>query len=197
MVILQGDNGSGKTTLLHLIAGMIPHFIRGSQLEGDILLWGRSIAKISPRHFFPRIGFIPGTEIDLFLLNRTLAEESMLIQAILKCDCSVLENRKDELAEQFPEITRLWDQQFNQMTLYQKRQALLWIYFLQGARFFLIDEIFDSFSPEQCRQWMQFLDSRIAGGCGAIFVSHRPGFPKCTAWELRENALQVEDSKSG
>ncbi|MBN2414347.1 ABC transporter ATP-binding protein [bacterium] len=156
MALLQGENGSGKTTLLRLLAGMIPHFSRGRLYTGDVLINGSSIRGNSPKEFFPLIAFIPSKYIDFYVLNTTLAEELMLIEAVLPDSGAAVRERAALFREFFPAVDGLLSMPFTALSEADLRVCLACIYFVQGARLWLLDEPFRQPSPRGAGAWEPF-----------------------------------------
>ena len=52
-----GANGSGKTTLCNIIRGFIPGFFQG-ELEGEVLLEGKSLQEYTMGELAPKIGYV-------------------------------------------------------------------------------------------------------------------------------------------
>jgi len=68
LVGVLGANGCGKTTLLKAVCGILPH-------EGECLLSGDPMAKLSPRKIAAVCSYIPqrsGVEIDISVLDVVL-----------------------------------------------------------------------------------------------------------------------------
>lgn len=191
MVLLQGDNGCGKTTFLKLLTGMIPHFSSGRMLEGEILIEGQSIIKNAPKHFFPKIAFFPSRNIDFFLLNGCLEEETALIQAVLNLEESSLEERRKELMEIFPELERLWSCPFSGMDFTDKLVCLMAVYFIQGADYFLMDEIFKNIPEERACSWNVLFDYLLEKKCAVVLTAYEFLKSELPVWKIKNGALQV------
>ena len=52
-----GANGSGKTTLCNIIRGFIPGFFQG-EMEGEVLLEGKSLQQYTMGELAPKIGYV-------------------------------------------------------------------------------------------------------------------------------------------
>ena len=189
VIFLKGENGCGKTTLLKIMAGMIPHFSRGKYLHGDVLINGTSIIENPPKHFFPRIAYMPSQNIDFFLLNATIDEDVALTQAMLQLDAETIETRRAELLRFFPAINMLWKKPYDQMSIYEKNLALLAIYFLQGADLYLFDEILKTIPREQIPNWLNFITSTAQQNCGFLIISHDNSDLKFPIWYIKNGRL--------
>lgn len=55
---ITGDSGSGKSTLLHVLSGVIPHFYKGGQLEGNISFEGRATKDTPLYELTPKIAVV-------------------------------------------------------------------------------------------------------------------------------------------
>ncbi len=187
---LKGENGAGKTTLLQLMTGMIPHFQRGRMLSGDILVQGRSIFKLSPKHFFPTIAFIPGHNLELFLLAQNLHQEILFCRAILKISQSEADARWMEFSSYFPSIKEIMHEQFPALSRAHQVLALTYIYFLQGASLFLFDEELNAFDDQQQRQWLAFFERLKSKGRTVVFVSHHIDAPTDSVWLIQHKRLE-------
>ena len=195
IIQLSGENGSVKTTLLHLISGLIPHFSRGELLTGDIFLNERSILKKPPKSFFPSIAFIPGINLDFFLLTESLRQEILLTSAILKTGENRVEKQLDEFSNFFPALKELMDMPFKQMQINQKIVALTFIYYLQNAQIYLFDEVMTTFSESKIQQWYSFFEWLSSYGCTTIFVNHHQQAEQFSQWILKDEKLTPQDQE--
>lgn len=189
IIQLAGENGTGKTTLLHLISGMIPHFSRGEILTGEIFINKRSILKESPKDFYPSIAFIPGINLDFFLLTESLKHEILLTSAILKASESRIFQHLDEFSAFFPEIAGLMDIPFKQMQITQKIVSITFLYYLQNAQIYLLDEILTAFPESKIQHWYSFFKWLSSNGCITIFVDHHQRMEKFSQWTLQHKTL--------
>ena len=189
IIQLSGENGSGKTTLLHLISGLIPHFSRGEILTGEIFLDKRSILKEPPKSFFPKIAFIPGMNLDFFLLTESLRQEILLTRATLKLDKNRFNERSDKFSNFFPGLKEFMDMPFKQMQIAHKIIALTFIYYLQNAQLFLFDEVMTTFSESKTQQWYSFFEWLGSKGCIAIFVNHHQQVEQFSQYTLKDKKL--------
>lgn len=172
IVKLAGKNGSGKSTLLQLISGMIPHFQRGHTLKGDIRIEDRSITRFPPGTFFPIISWIPCRHARLFLLNENLEEAFTLAEAVLSMDEQTSDTRNRTLCEYFPEIESMKPIPFQRMAAGEQHKALLMLTYYQGARLYLLDEIFKTVSPETESRIVDFLRHLSNSDCGILLTAH-------------------------
>jgi len=189
VIQLSGENGSGKTTLLQLISGLIPHFNRGEILTGDIFINKRSILQEPPKNFFPSIAFIPGINLDFFLLTESLRQEILLTRAILKTGESWLSERLDEFSKFFPGIEQLMDMPFKQMPINYRIISITFIYYLQNARVYLFDEIMTTFPESEIQQWYSFFERLSSNGCIIFFINHHQQVEQFSQWLLKDKKL--------
>jgi energy-coupling factor transport system ATP-binding protein len=65
---IVGSTGSGKSSLLYLLAGVIPHYLRG-EITGDVLIYGRRTQELSLARITERVGLVlQDPEAQLFNL---------------------------------------------------------------------------------------------------------------------------------
>jgi len=185
IVHLKGENGAGKTTLLKLIAGQIPHFTQGTLLSGDILIGRESIITMPPGYFFPSIAFIPGRHLDFFLFTENPEQEILVTQAISDLQLSEMEKRRTQFCRIFRRMNALRDTPYSEMTLAQKALALIYVYFLQGARLYLIDEALPKFNNE----WLSFFDLLSSDNANVIFTCHQFKNESQKTWVLKDGVL--------
>jgi len=193
IIQLSGENGSGKTTLLHLISGLIPHFSRGELLTGEIFINERSVLKEPPKSFFPTIAFIPGINLDFFLLTESLRQEMLLTRSILKASEIMVEKRFNEFSNFFPDLSELIDMPFKQMQINHKIVALTFIFYLQNAQLYLFDEVMTTFSESIIQQWYSFFEWLSSNGCITIFVNHHQQVKQFPQWFLMDKKLTVQN----
>jgi len=187
VVQLKGENGAGKTTFMQLISGMIPHFSRSMLLSGDIRLHDLTVFTNPPQQFFPLVGFIPGRYIDFFLLNENLHQEILLIRSLLNFPEQFVRDKIQEFTAFFPGINQIQNLTFNKMTPQQKVYALLFIYFLQGARLYLIDEALHALSADhKCFSFFHYLQQQR---CSVIYVSHQTENAPFPVWEIKNKKI--------
>ncbi|MBD3289268.1 ATP-binding cassette domain-containing protein [candidate division KSB1 bacterium] len=190
IVLLTGENGVGKTTLLQMIAGMIPHFRRGVTLEGDILIDNSSVFVNPPRCFFPQVAYIPSSQIDFFLVNETPAEEITLIKSIFRFSDIEIANKITDFNKFFENILPPTSMAHDRMSYQQKVTSLLLIYFLQGARLFLIDEILPAFiEKDELCNFLQFFRYLRSLNKSIILVSHQIDPGEYTTWEISQRKV--------
>jgi len=190
IIKLEGDNGSGKTTLLQLIAGMIPHFNRGKILKGDVLMNGKSVINNSPKNFFPTVAFIPSTNIDFFLLTDCLKHEILLSQSILKLNQEA-DKKLKKFYQFFPSLNEVNYEPYERLTFNQKLLALTLIYYLQGAKLFLFDEVLNAFSKSEIDTWYSFFDFLRSNKSSMVFVDHHLKSDNYLTWLLKNKKILV------
>ena len=190
IVLLKGENGSGKTTLLQLISGMIPHFSRGKILKGNIFFAGRSVLSEPPKLFFPNIALIPSKHIDFFLLNESLSEEILLTRAVMKLSKKCINDKLQQFKSIFTDFHIFENLPFKHMLPYQKILSLLVIYYLQGANFYLFDEVLNTYSSNNDHNnWFNFFEWQAQQNCSIVFVSHQIEQTKFSIWEIKNKKL--------
>ncbi|MBN1155615.1 ATP-binding cassette domain-containing protein [candidate division KSB1 bacterium] len=190
LVMLCGENGSGKTTLLKLLCGMIPHFTRGRELSGNILINGESILMNPPKHFFPSIAFIPNQNLDFFMLNRNLQEEILVLQTMLKKSTQYVENKISRFNQMLSDFHSDLALPFSSMSPHQKMLSLTLIYFIQDAKLYLFDEtLIQTMDKFYEKEWYSFLSSIASNGGIVLYVSHNRDSLNNKIWELKDRKI--------
>jgi len=189
IVALRGENGSGKSTLLKLASGMIPHFIRGRHFSGEVAFEGRSLRCAGPKAFFPDLAYIPSRNQTFYFLGESLSEELYLLQALTGVsDCS-LHQRTALLDGAWPLWRQEADRPYSVLDEGQRCAALMAVYVLQGARLFLLDEVFRQASPVLLSGWKVLLEALAAQG-GAVLAAAHGAVPGATGqWHVRGGGL--------
>ena len=72
-VAVVGPAGAGKTTLCHCLAGVIPHFVRGTY-RGSVKVGGRNLSEMTLPEIAPLVGFVLQRPENQ-LLNLTVEED--------------------------------------------------------------------------------------------------------------------------
>ena len=73
------------------------------------------------------------------------------------------------------------------MNVQQKVLSLLFIYYLQGATLYLIDEVLNAFSSvKEQEMWFNFFEKQAQQNCSIIFISHQIEHKKYTVWEIQK-----------
>ncbi len=93
-VAVVGSAGAGKTTLCYCLAGVIPHFVRGSY-RGDVRVGGQSLAGLRLPEIAPLVGFVQQRpENQLF--NLTVEEDVAFGPENLCLDPNEISDRLNE-----------------------------------------------------------------------------------------------------
>jgi ABC-type branched-subunit amino acid transport system ATPase component len=175
--------------LLQIISGMIPHFSRGEILSGEVLINERSILKVPPKSFFPAIAFIPSTNLDFFLLTELLAQEILITKSILKIKNKLVQKRREEFSDFFPDIIEFINAPFKTLQFNQKIEALTFIFYLQNAQLYLFDEVMAGFSQSAIQRWYSFFKWLGSKGCTILFVDHHQQAKGFAHWLLKDKNL--------
>lgn len=72
-ILLTGRSGCGKTTLIRCLNGLIPHFYPG-EMEGDVILDGKSLLQSEPSHLAGKIGTVFQDPRSQFFMTDTTRE---------------------------------------------------------------------------------------------------------------------------
>ena len=191
IIQIKGENGTGKTTLLQLISGMIPHFNQGKVLKGDILLNGKSLTKNSPKMFFPEIAFIPTTNIDFFLLTDCLKYEILLSFSMQNISQKIVDKKMAEFYQFFPLLKEIIDEPYERLTFNQKLLALTFVYYLQGAKIYLFDEVLNGFSKSEIETWYLFFEFLSSQNCSVAFIDHHLKSNNFKGWLLKNKKIKI------
>ncbi len=192
LIWLRGENGSGKSTLLMLLAGMIPHFQRGTAYGGDIILQGRSLKTNPPKTFFPLIGYVDSRHAGLYLLNESLEEELLLAASILNQSRQEIDLFLDETGEIFPDMRGFTRCRFSSFTPSERCLALLLLYAFQGAELILLDEVFKTADPECMMVWEGFIRWLVRERKAAlVYTCHGLELEGGAVWRLQGGDLVI------
>jgi len=191
IIQIKGENGVGKTTLLQLISGMIPHFNRGKILKGNISLGGKSVIKNSPKIFYPATAFIPSTNIEFFLLTDCLDHEIILSSSMQKINQKTVGKKLAEFNRFFASLNEIKEIPFENMAFNQKLLALTFVYYLQGAKIYLFDEILNGFSESEIQSWYSFFEFLRAQNCSILFIDHHLKSNGYTNWLLKNKKIEI------
>jgi len=191
IIQIKGENGVGKTTLLQLMSGMIPNFNRGKNLKGDILLNGKSVIKNSPKMFFPGTAFIPSTNIDFFLLTDCLKHEILLSSSMQKINQKIVDKKMTEFYQFFTSANEIIEEPYEILTFNQKLLALTLVYYLQGAKIYLFDEVLNGFSKGEIETWYSFFEFLRSQNCSIAFIDHHLKSNSFTCWLLKNKKIEI------
>lgn len=190
VIALSGDNGSGKSTLLKLASGMIPHFMRGQHFSGDVFFEGRSLKREAPKSFFPDLAYIPSRNQTFYFLGETLGEELHLLHALSAVDQETRREREALLNTAWPQWRADENRPFANMDEAELCAALMGVYVLQGARLFLLDEVYRHAAPALLAGWHRLFTRLSELGCAVVIAAHQR-VPGATAeWTLKGRGVQ-------
>ena len=135
LVGLIGPNGSGKTTLLRVLSGVL------SPQEGEVLLGGRDLRRLSRRQIARRIGVVPQ---ELAMPYAFTCREMVMLGRTPYARPLAWENRRDRKAvEEAMALTNtlpLAQRPFNELSGGERQRVIIAMALAQEPEVLLMDE---------------------------------------------------------
>jgi osmoprotectant transport system ATP-binding protein len=164
--VLVGPSGSGKTTTMRLINRMIP------LSSGDILLGGRSVLELEPRHLRREIGYVI-QQVGLFP-HQTVGENIATVPRLLGWPKSRVVARVQELLELVGlEALEMRDRYPAQLSGGQRQRVGVARALAADPPLMLMDEPFGAIDPiNRARLQDEFLGLQKKVRKTVVFVTH-------------------------
>ena len=115
----------------------------------------------------------------------------MLSSSILKINKKTIHKKVTEFYQFFTSLNEIIEEPYERLTFNQKLLALTLVYYLQGAKIYLFDEILAGFSQSEIENWISFFAFLCSQNCSTIFTDHHlnsNGFP---SWFLKNKKIEI------
>jgi osmoprotectant transport system ATP-binding protein len=163
--VLVGPSGSGKTTSMRLINRMIP------LTSGDILLGGRSVLELEPRHLRREIGYVI-QQVGLFP-HQTVGENMATVPRLLGWPKAQVAGRVQELLELVGLELQMRDRYPAQLSGGQRQRVGVARALAADPPLMLMDEPFGAIDPiNRARLQDEFLGLQEKVRKTVVFVTH-------------------------
>jgi branched-chain amino acid transport system ATP-binding protein len=150
VTVIVGPNGSGKSTLLKTIAGITNLY------EGDILLDGKSIAKLQPHEIARRgLAYLPQTESSFTQL--TVAEN--LRMAGYTVTTAEFESRLKDVASMFPQVEKYMKTRVQNLSGGERQMVAMSMALLRKPTVIMFDEPTANLSPKLATQVLKTVET--------------------------------------
>ena len=167
-----GRNAAGKSTLASLMRGLIPYFHSGD-LDGEVLLWGRSLEEWSPAELSRRIGYVfqnPFTQISG--VRETVFEEIAFGLENLGCTREEIVDRVLQVAERM-DLLPLLEKDPNGLSGGQRQKVAFAAVIAMDADFIVIDEPTSQLDPESSEEVFRIIAQLKERGKTLVLVEHK------------------------
>jgi iron complex transport system ATP-binding protein len=164
---IVGPNGAGKSTLLRAVAGLVPH-------QGQVLLDGVDIDRISPRRRAMEIGYAPQTPVmpeavtvrQYVMLGRTPYRSLLAAPAV--DDHSIVDIAIERL-----DLGALAGRSLRTLSGGERQRAVLARALAQQSRLLLLDEPTSSLDLGHAQQLLDLVDQlRLEEGLTVLSTLH-------------------------
>ncbi len=169
VVLLMGPSGCGKSTLAHCLAGLYPEY--AGELEGEILLEGRSLAEYGPAERARTVSILFQNPDNQFCMDRVDHEVLFALENM---------NYSGDLQARMGELLDLVDlggvasAPIHTLSGGTKQKLALCTALATGARLLILDEPFANLDPASCAQLSAKLRELNRRGLTLLVVDHRP-----------------------
>jgi cobalt/nickel transport system ATP-binding protein len=158
---ILGSNGSGKTTLLKLLDGMIKDF------NGEILLDGDDIRRLSPRQIYSKVGLVFQNPDDQ-LFAHSVYEDVAFGPRNMRLDEEEVRRRVAEALEAV-EMAELATKDIHNLSYGQKKRVCIAGLLAMGHEILLLDEPTAGLDPMGEYRMMEIL-TRLNREAGVTIV---------------------------
>ena len=165
-VSIVGSNGAGKTTLLKALAGLIPY-------KGEVSLWGESLADLPQCQRAQQLAWMGQNEASVEDLT---AFDVVMLGRIPHQSWLATPQATDHAAvKKAMDATQVWDlrgRSMRELSGGEKQRVLLARVLAVQASVVLMDEPLTHLDPHHQADWLQLVQSLIAGGTTVVTVLH-------------------------
>jgi energy-coupling factor transport system ATP-binding protein len=169
-VVLAGKSGCGKSTLLRCLNGIIPHLLPG-RTDGDILLKGRDISKMSPETISEYAGSVfQNPRSQFFHLNVT--DEVAFGPENMDLSESSIRKRVDRAMELFG-IDHLRDKQMYTLSSGEQQKVSFAAIYAKSSDIFFLDEPSANLDVEAIEKLKKTLETLKRSGKTILIAEHR------------------------
>ena len=169
---ITGANGSGKTTLCNIIRGFIPGFFQG-ELEGEVLLEGKSLQEYSLGELASKIGYVFQNPFNQITGARdNVYEEIAYGLENLGVEVEEIRRKTEEMLE-ITNTNYLADKNPFELSGGQQQRVALASVLALNPDIFVIDEPTSQLDPKETERVFDIIDKLKKMGKTIILVEHK------------------------
>ncbi|MEM4913833.1 MAG: ATP-binding cassette domain-containing protein [Desulfurococcaceae archaeon] len=166
MLLVTGRSGSGKTTLIRALTGTIE--VAGGFLEGEVVVYGRSLRELTPDEVFNMVTYIP-QEPWYGVLGYSVYAEVCHVLSLKGTTCSDVDFLVLGLA-------KLLHRPVHTLSAGEVQRVLWADAVVKGSSILLLDEPMVYIDEESRRTVKHIVENALEENFSVVLVDHNPEF---------------------
>ena len=110
---------------------------------------------------------------------------------MLKINQKTVDKKLAEFCQFFSSIKEIYEEPYQRLTFNQKLLALTFVYYMQGAKIYLFDEVLNGFSKREIEIWYSFFEFLRFQNCSIVFIDHHLKSNDFTSWLLKNKKIEI------
>lgn len=161
IVTIAGTNGAGKSTLVKALLGLLP------RVHGEILLGGRSLAKLAAEErFYAGLAYVP--QVANVFGSLTVRENLLVVRGVKK-----IETRVAEVLELFPALIEKMSQRASQLSGGERQQLAFARALMPSPKLMVLDEPTAALAPSLVEKVFDLVRQLPTRGVAVLMVEQR------------------------